>query len=200
MVDISVCRRQDQMIFLLVKLVTRISCTWQAFLKTYIDSYPQAFLMVFKLSELAGWSKRIRLSDMKKISFYCGFYGLQCCLKNPVISARTRTFKEWGCSPQQVNTIILGLTPLCNLNLNWFLEGDGNSSTVLCRKCLQWDIFIVPLTLDNRDYFFLIREQNFLPLFYTWRFSTKFKLVNLWCGMRRGLLKLFSLGCRLLHR
>ncbi len=119
------------------------------------------------------WDKKSQVIDPKKIRGTCRMVQesdvilleevlhqavvVNCSivlLKNPVITAQTRALSQEGCPLQHVHIASCRLTPLHNLKIHYPIEGkstpdhDGASSTVPRRKHLQWDLLVIPVTLE----------------------------------------------------
>ncbi len=124
-------------------------------------------------------------------------------LKDPVITAQTRALSQEGCPLQHVHIASRRLMPLHNLKLHFPIEGkstpdhDGASSTVLRRKHLQWDLLVMPVTLEAirtvQINFFSSGNKTFfhLSMSHVWCSLANSKRESLWHGRRRDLWRLF---------
>ncbi len=89
---------------------------------------------------------KVRLFLLEEVLHQVGVVNCSVVLlKEPVITTQTRALSQEGCPLQHVHIASRHLTPLHNLKLHFPIEGK---STPDHGKHLQWDIPVMPVTLE----------------------------------------------------
>lgn len=83
-------------------------------------------------------------------------------LKDPFMKAQTGVLSQQGGSLEQLHIASRLMIPSRNLKLHCSIEDDddGASSTALPRKRLQWDLLIMPVTLEAIKFFKFFSSGN----------------------------------------